>query len=62
MMPPELRNPFERFNTLGAMLPKDLDFLADDEAALADARLILSEMRKVDAETNRYLDRYRQRQ
>ena len=59
MMPPEVRQLFERFNQLGEMLPRDHDFLADP-AAVAEAMLVIDEMQKVDAQTQVLLDRYRQ--
>ena len=57
-MPPELRQLFLRFNQLGALLPRDHDYL-DEPNRLADTLLVIAEMQKVDAQTKAYLERYR---
>jgi hypothetical protein len=58
MMPPELRQLMERFNTLGRMLPRDTE-LPDDPAGLAEVMIIVAEMNKIDAEFNAFLNRHR---
>jgi hypothetical protein len=60
-MPAELRALMERYNQVGCLLD-DVDedaIKAGDAAALASAKLILSEMNKVKGEIDAFIDRAR---
>ena len=54
-MPPELRAMMERYNKLGELLPKPDDLDLDDPAAVAEAEVIIAEMKTVWAEIDAYL-------
>jgi hypothetical protein len=58
-MPPEFRDLLLRFNQLGAMLPLDRDIMALDDSELVDVMLVMDEMIKVQAATNRFLEKHR---
>jgi hypothetical protein len=63
MMPPELRQLMERFNELGRLLPQDPEFLdfPDDPAGRAEVKIVLAEMKKIEAQINAFLDKHRRK-
>jgi hypothetical protein len=61
MMPRELRQLMERFNQLGRMLPQDPELLdlPEEPAGRAEVMIILTEMKKVEAQIDAYIDKHR---
>ena len=54
-MPPELLGLMKRYNQLGELLPRPDDIDFDDPAAVAEAEVIIAEMKTVWAEIDAYL-------
>jgi hypothetical protein len=55
-MPAEFRALLERFNALGRLLPKPDDLDLEDPSARAEAEIIMTEMNRVKAQIDAFLD------
>jgi hypothetical protein len=60
-MPTELRELFEKFCRLGALLPTIENFSIDDPLAMADCEMTLQEMAEVQAQIEAFGRRHRER-